>query len=252
MEGSNYNDVLRGFSGNDVIDGWYGDDILDGGSGSDTLNGGGGNDTLIGGTGNDVFLLGASYDAVVDASGVDTIESTISRSLVGYSTIENLRLTGGGAKNGTGNSLGNILTGNSSVNALNGGLGMDVLTGGLGRDMLTGGNQHDVFDFNLTSETGVTSATRDVIKDFGHLLDDIDLRTIDASPLLSGNNNFVWRGTAAFSTSSAGEVRFQKFNNAGTANDYTMVYGDTDKDTSSEFQIKLMGLVSLTSADFVL
>ena len=74
---------------------------------------------------------------------------------------------------------------------------------------------------------------------------------MDASAVLAGDNAFVWRGTGAITTSTAGELRFQAVNNAGTANDRTIVYGDTDGDTASEFQLELRGLVSLTGADFL-
>ncbi|HPG89448.1 MAG TPA: RTX toxin, partial [Hyphomicrobium sp.] len=104
---------------------------------------------------------------------------------------------------------------------------------------------------NAANETGLTSSTYDVITDFKHLEDDINLQTIDASSILAGNNAFVWRSTGAFTTSTSGELRYKIFNNAGTANDYTMIYGDTDGDTAAEFQIKLTGLVTLTSSDFV-
>ena len=90
----------------------------------------------------------------------------------------------------------------------------------------------------------------DVITDFRHLVDDIDLSGMDASSALFGNNAFAWRGTGAFGTGAGGELRYAKFDNAGTINDYTMVYGDRDSDTGSEFQIKLLGLIDLSLADF--
>jgi serralysin len=43
-----------------------------------------------------------------------------------------------------------------------------------------------------------------------------------------------------------------KQNNAGTANDRTVIWGDVDSDAGSEFQIELAGLVSLSSADVLL
>ena len=44
----------------------------------------------------------------------------------------------------------------------------------------------------------------------------------------------------------------KQFNNAGTSNDYTMVYIDTDNDSGTEMSIKLMGLHNLTASDFIL
>ncbi len=48
--------------------------------------------------------------------------------------MENLRLTGHAAVNGTGNAAANVLTGNSLANTLNGGTGADTLIGGDGSD----------------------------------------------------------------------------------------------------------------------
>jgi hypothetical protein len=117
---------------------------------------------------------------------------------------------------------------------------------------MTGGTGADDFDFNSLSETGLTAATRDQILDFRSLIDDIDLSTIDASRLLSGNNSFIFRGTGSFTNSSSGEVRFVRTNNSGTSNDYTIVYIDNDADTAAEAQFYLKGLLTLSAADFIL
>ena len=135
---------------------------------------------------------------------------------------------------------------------LSGAGGNDFIDGAAGKDRMTGGTGADVFDFDLSSQTGNTSLTRDVITDFAHLTDDFDFGGMDASTIQTGNNAFLWRGSGALTTNSAGELRFQKFDNSGTSNDYTLVYGDTDADKGSEFQIELRGLASLTVADFYL
>ena len=207
------------FEVNTLDDYFYGnsyDDLIYGGPGYDTIYGNNGNDLLSGDNGNDSLFGGAGNDFLYGSVGSDG-------------------LTGGGGND-----------------TLNGGVGVDRLSGGPGRDQMTGGGDRDIFDFNAIAEFGNSSATRDVIRDFRHATDDIDVSTIDASTLLAGNNSFVWKGTGAFKTSSAGELRFKVFDNPGTANDYTVIYGDTDKDTASEFQIQIKGLVSLTSSDFIL
>ena len=134
---------------------------------------------------------------------------------------------------------------------LYGGIGNDTLTGGLGRDLLIGGAGKDVFDFNALKESGKTGATRDVIKDFQHKVDDIDLKTIDANSKAAGDQKFGFIGSAAFHH-VAGELRYQQFNNPGKAHDFTMVEGDVNGDGTADFQIKLMGLKTLTAGDFVL
>jgi Ca2+-binding RTX toxin-like protein len=160
-------------------------------------------------------------------------------------------------------------TGTSAANGMVGGAGMDgfyglggndtisgwggndLLDGGAGKDRMTGGGGADIFDLDFASETGNSSLTRDVITDFAHLVDDFDLSGMDASAVLAGNNAFGWRGTSAFTASAQGQLRYQTFNAAGTANDRTIVYGDTDSDTAGEFQIELVGLVTLSGADFI-
>lgn len=160
-----------------------------------------------------------------------------------------------------GTSSGNTLSGGSGMDGfyglggndtISGAGGNDFLDGGAGKDTLTGGAGKDIFDYDAVSESGNSSTSRDVIKDFVHLTDDIDLSGMDASAILAGNNAFTWRGTSAFTTSTQGELRYQKYDNSGTSNDYTIVYGDNDGDTASEFQIECRGLLNLTSADFFL
>ncbi len=94
LQGSKYDDVIRGydedftfdagegsdivFAGNknDKIFGNDGDDTLYGEDGNDTLIGGTGNDTLQGGDGDDkyIFNLGDGKDEIYDINGNDTIE----------------------------------------------------------------------------------------------------------------------------------------------------------------------------------
>lgn len=52
--------------------------------------------------------------------------------------------------------------------------------------------------------------------------------------------------------SKAGSVTFDKVDNAGRSNDYTVVYIDNDRDRGSEMAIKLVGLHDLTVSDFIL
>jgi hypothetical protein len=83
--------------------------------------------------------------------------------------------------------------------------------------------------------------------------DKIDLSAIDAfAATRSVNDTFIWRGTAAFSNTTQGEVRYQTFDATGTANDHTMIWIDNDKDTGVEMAIRLNGLHDLTASDFIL
>jgi Ca2+-binding RTX toxin-like protein len=157
--------------------------------------------------------------------------------------VENLTLTGTAAINGTGNTLNNVITGNGAANALTGGTGTDTLTGGLGSD---------TFVFNTISDSTTVSTTWDVITDFTRGQDKIDLRGIDAFGASRANDAFVWKGTEAFNSTTTGEARYQLFDAAGTADDYTVVFLDNDADTAVEMAIRLHGLHTLTGADFLL
>src|SRR5262249_10965603 len=120
------------FTGNDLdnkISGTAYADTLDGGSGNNTLSGGAGADSLIGGAGNDVYVIDNAGDKINDSGGIDTVQSSVTLSLVNSATvqgqIEHLTLTGAGAINGTGNADNNIITGNNAVNKLLGNGGDD-------------------------------------------------------------------------------------------------------------------------------
>ncbi|RYC17505.1 flagellar biosynthesis protein FlgM [Ciceribacter ferrooxidans] len=161
-----------GGSGNDRIYGNAVANVLTGGAGNDVLDGRGGTDTLNGGAGNDTYIMSATGDKIVDASGVDKIYASVTMSLVSYTAVEHLVLTGSGNVSGTGNGLANILNGNGGNNMLNGvggndtingGVGTDRLYGGLGNDKLTGGVGADAFVFNTTLNS---STNVDTITDF--------------------------------------------------------------------------------------
>ncbi|WP_068955654.1 M10 family metallopeptidase C-terminal domain-containing protein [Pararhizobium polonicum] len=142
---SNINATGNGLA--NTLVGNTGDNVLDGGLGADTLSGGSGNDT---------YVLGAENDTVIDSSGTaDRITSTITRSLAGYSAIEQLTLLGSANINATGNGLANILVGNA---------GNNVLDGGTGADTLSGGGGDDTYVLNAGSDTIIDSAgTADLI-----------------------------------------------------------------------------------------
>jgi Ca2+-binding RTX toxin-like protein len=150
----------------------------------------------------------------------------------------------------TGDIGADILSGLGGNDSISGDTGTDTLTGGFGQDLLTGGADHDIFNFDFKAETS-KGASRDVITDFQHGVDDIDLRDFDAKKGIDGNQKFHWIGGANFHHLK-GELHFDKVNEPGTANDKTIVEGDTDGDGRADFQISLTGLIHLTKGDFVL
>lgn len=226
--GNNLNNTLNGNSAVNVLSGGRGDDMLDGG---------GGTDVLIGGDGKDTYLVDQTAETVKEQAdaGRDTVRASVSFTL--GANVENLVLTGAGNIDGRGNGADNVITGNGKSNVITGGGGGDILAGGLGGD---------TFDFNAAKES-TGARTHDLIKDFKHLTDRIDVSDIDADTGMSGKQSFTFLDVldAAFS-GAPGELRFV------TSGSGTMIEGNTDTDKVAEFQIGLKGAVVLTLEDFIL
>ena len=127
---------------------------------------------------------------------------------------------------------------------LNGGVGRDRIYGELGRDSLTGGADADTFGFTGGS-TGATRSTADRIIDFRQAERDlIHLSAIDANLLSGGDQAFSFIGTRAFS--AAGQLHYVQISGS------TYVEGDTNGDGKADLVIRLDGLHTLVSGDFVL
>ena len=248
------NVILLG-TGNIDATGDEGANTLTGNSGANRLDGGLGADQMSGGAGSDTYVMDDVGDrVVVDASGVDTVESSVTFSLSG-TTVENLFLTGTGNISATGNDLANSMTGNLLGNTISGGGGADRLTGGGGRDVLSGGADADTFDYNAVAET-VDSNLRDLILDWEPGVDKIDLSTIDADiDAADGDQAFNFIGTAAFSGAD-GELRVSFVDLANNASDRTLITGDVNGATNGgRFQIAIVGLHTLQGGidgDFIL
>lgn len=182
-----------------------------------------GNDAIFGNRFADYIEAGTGNDRIVGYGGNDTLL-------------------------GEGNN--DFLNGHDGNDLVIGGLGADTVQGGAGIDLLTGAKGRDVFRFvNLTDSRPLAI---DRITDFTRDEDRIDLSLMDAFTATRANDAFIFRGTGAFRSSTAGEVRYQKIDAAGTANDRTLVYLDTDADSTAEGVIRLNGLHDLRATDFIL
>ncbi len=230
-------------------------DTLFGDDGKDVLSGGGGNDEIHGGSGSDRALYLGSIDVSVNLGLTGGQGTGHGRDLLSgiervSSGAGNDRLTGNGTANvlsaGAGNDVldgaggDDRLVGGAGYDGLTGGSGHDRPLGGLGRDVLSGGSGSDAFTFLTAAEAG-RGTMRDVIRDFQHGGDEIDLSANDADLRLSGDQAFEFIGVAAFG-GAAGELNFRG----------GVLSGDTNGDTIADFEIALAGGTSLDAGDFVL
>ena len=113
----------------------------------------------------------------------------------------------GGAGNDSihGGAGDDMIRGDDGDDRLYGGSQDDTIIGGAGVDRLWGGTGADVFDFNAVTESGSAAALRDIVQDFTPGVDVLDLAGIDAQAAQTGNQRFVFIGTAAFS--AEGQIR---------------------------------------------
>ena len=250
--GSNEADTLTGSSVFNLLRGFDGDDTLDGKASGDDMRAGAGNDTYV------VDNSGDIVDENSDGgAGTDTVKSSITFNLADttkvFGDVERLTLTGSGAINGSGNSLGNIITGNSANNSLagssgndtlSGGSGDDTLNGGSGKDTLTGGAGKDNFRFNtaLSASSNVDSVTDFSVADDTVQLDNVVFTALTTTGTLA---------SAAFRANTTGL--------AGDSSDRIIYETDTGKlfydadgtgaTAGIHFATLTTGL-ALTSADF--
>ena len=146
----------------------------------------------------------------------------------------------------TGNSLNNVITGNVGKNRIEGGSGADKIIGGRGADQLFGGSGADTFAFTSIKDSTVKANGRDTVYDFSsRQKDKIDLKAIDASTKVKGNQAFKFIGSQAFHK-KAGELRSEKVKGGA------YVYGDVNGDGKADFAIMLKGVTKLTKGDFFL
>lgn len=209
-------DILKGKSGNDTIHGNNGNDSLDGGAdadklygdnGDDSLAGSSGNDSIYGGEGRDLIQGGDDNDFLYGDAGLDTLYGGNGNDYIDA-----------GTKN-------DVLFGDAGNDILNGNWGNDTITGSAGADTLTGGLDADTFRYNSVADS--TDTARDVITDFTHLVDRINLSGLGFTGIQAG---------AA----------------SGTVLGYTIVNGHTIIDAAnSDFSIDLNGNITLTDGDFI-
>lgn len=227
---------LLGGSGHDRLLGNDDANRLEGGDGDDTLEGGAGNDTLGGGNhlGGDTASYARAGAAVSVNLALTAAQNTGGAGSDLLSGLEHL----------IGSAHGDTLIGSSGANRLDGGGGNDTLQGAAGVDTLVGGEGADVFLFTSPAEAGNGSGSRDWIVDFG-AGDRLDLSPIDARSDHSGNQAFVWIGSAAFT--ALGQLRYTRLGNGNG-----LLEGNCTGSLAADFQIELSGAPDLAAGTLVM
>ncbi len=184
-----------------------------GGNGGNGGNGGAGQDTLIGAGGDDIYLVDDVADVVREAANAGTgmIRATIGVAL--GDTVETLSLLGGGAINGTGSALANVIVANANAN---------LIAGNGAADMLAGGGGADTFVYRAASDS--TTSAADVMTDFQNGADKLDL-----SALRTGGDSFT--------IASSGRA--------------TIVSVDPDGNGSVDSPIRLTGASAIATGDAI-
>jgi Ca2+-binding RTX toxin-like protein len=288
LSGGSYADVLIGGAGNDVLVGGAGQDVMKGGMDNDTYEVTESGDQVVEQTGEGIdlvqsfltaYTLPANVEniqiftpAAADATG-NSMANTITgnlfantlRGMAGNDTIDGFLgddfIYGGegddvlegnyGADHVYGDAGNDELSGSNGADYLFGGTGNDTIrggadndqiSGGAGRDMLFGNAGNDLFIFSATSESNFLLF--DTIKDFAPGQDKIDLSKIDANTLTTGNQAFNFSASKPFFT-SAGDLWVEA--GRGSCN----VYADVNGDGVQDMHIEVMGINTLSLADFI-
>lgn len=126
---------------------------ITGNNGNNILNGSTGADRMLGKGGDDVYYVDSNGDRVIETNngGDDQVVASIDYTL--SNGVEDLRLTGSGTTNGTGNGLDNTIEGTNDVNSLTGKAGDDALFGYGGDDILRGDGGADYLDGGTGADT---------------------------------------------------------------------------------------------------
>jgi serralysin len=195
----------------------------------------GGSDTI------NASLYGQNQRIDLDAASFSDIGGLNNNIAIAHNTVVENAIGGSGADTLLGNDADNRLVGNDGNDLLQGGAGLDTLIGGngadtleggFGRDRLTGSPGADCFVFHDLKDSA-TRKTADVITDFEHGSDRIDLHGLGFSSIVGALSG------------AAGELVVSLATN-------TLLSGDLDGDGRLDFFVTLKGAVTLTAADFIL
>ena len=251
ITGSAYSDVLQGGTGRDTISAGDGDDTINGFTSGDIVNGGAGTDAIV------LFATSAGLNSASNTQIIN-VEVVSAADAAAAVTIDLNRQNDGFAI--TGSAWSDFLTGSSGSDVISGGAGNDTIKGGAGADVIYGGDGADVFVFSAVTDSRMSATTRDSIMDFvgvrqnPGIHDVIDLSAIDAiqggTDQAFSFNDVPWNGVGAQFT-GAGQLSYQ-FVTDESGEARTIISGNVNSNFGADFQIALMGHVTLSTNDFIL
>jgi len=180
-------------------------DVLSGSAAANVINGMGGADTMIGNDGSDIYYVDNAGDLVIESNasstsgGIDMVVATLSHTLA--SNVENLRLSGTAAMNGTGNTLANLIYANNGVNVLDGKEGTDTLSYAdtTAASGTTAGVTLNLATLNSAGQASASGASgKDLVKGFENLIgsryNDVFTGTSGTNVLNGGAGNDTLKG----------------------------------------------------------
>lgn len=268
--------VVGGHS-SEPLYGSVGDDIIVGGAGADTIYGDGlnppfgidggpspGNNLIFARAGDDVVFAGFGSDTVLGGPGNDLIFGA--GAVSGNGIIRAFRADGndlllGGPGDDT-------IDGSGGRDTIFGGAGNDLIRGSYDADLLTGGPGQDHFAFGLlfsgfegapfpaVPDTGVGEGNRDVVTDFRHGEDVLDLSGY-RNPA-GGAGTPVFLDTGAFFGTFDLQVRYEIQSDGNTLVQFAGLVGRAPNAPpvppvpAPEGEIELIGTHHLTASDFIL
>jgi Ca2+-binding RTX toxin-like protein len=199
---------------------------------------GGGSVLAVGLSAGDTNFIGAGYSFGGATMLLAIIGNTQNNVLAGGINTFNYIDGGDGADQIKGFTLGDTLIG---------GGGVDKIIGNGGSDTLTGGTGNDVFKFRNATDSGLGLAA-DKVTDFVIGADRLNFVRIDANASVAGDQAFGFVGTAAFTNTGVGQIRYQ---DTGIN---LLVQADVNGDGIADMEVVLQGVTggTLTAADFVL
>jgi Ca2+-binding RTX toxin-like protein len=224
--GNDNGNTIQGNGAANYLSGLAGIYKLIGGGGNDTLDGGTGADAMYGNEGDNINYVEDLGDIAEEAlagaaGGLDTVWSTVTYTL--GSNVENLRIMGTAAINGTGNDLDNVIQGNGAANTIPGLKGNDVIDGGFGSDLIVGGKGDDELYGSVGQDTLRGEEGNDLLEG-GLGVSDVLIGGL-------GADLFVWTIASSIGDIIRGGDGAIAFEGAGTAAGDLIVLAGIDLDT---------------------